>query len=573
MNKSNSTILIVDDAPENITILGEVLQGYKKLVALNGEKALQIIQTKKPDLILLDIVMPGMDGFEVCRRLKEDPETKDIPVIFITGQTDISDETRGLDLGAVDFIPKPISAPVVLARVNNHLELSINRRQLAEQNKKLEQHNKFITDSINYAKRIQQAILPAKTIFEKLFAESFLIFRPKDIVSGDFYWAGEVHGEKIVVVVDCTGHGVPGAFMSMIGNTLLNDIVLVKGITSPGKILHALDEGIIHELNKDTHAETFDGMDAAVCKFAAGKNEVIFAGAYRPMYVVEGEELTEFKGDKKSLGDVRKSLTFTEHRVPYTGNTCFYVFTDGITDQNNSENIKYGSGNLKRVLVQLQHEPLISQKEKIIEILMNHMGEESQRDDITFVGLRPGSYNQSGKKSRIRLEHDTMGNLLLIDYQGICDHELIEEFTDILEAEVSEKLPLPLYKILLFSTNEMIQNIGFYSAERLDERRNSGIGSFSVEFSNSAFLITTRNKIDISKYMMIKTKIDEFNNLSAEELKAVYKQKVRSASDAESKGGGIGIIEVLRKTKSKITADLQADTSTMILQLQIKRGE
>ncbi len=181
-------ILIVDDAPENIDVLGSVLKDFKKSAAINGELALKLANGKnRPDLILLDIMMPGMDGFEVCRRLKANRETKNIPVIFITGKTSVEDETLGLELGAVDFIPKPISPPIVLARVKNQLELMGARARLERQNDALLERNKYITDSINYAKRIQTAILPDNIRFTKLFPKSFLIYHPKDIVSGDFY--------------------------------------------------------------------------------------------------------------------------------------------------------------------------------------------------------------------------------------------------------------------------------------------------------------------------------------------------------------------------------------------------
>ncbi len=222
-------ILIVDDTPENIDLLGELLSGYKRSVALNGEKALKIATgPNTPDLILLDVMMPGMDGFEVCRRLKADEKTRDIPVIFITAKNSVEDETQGLELGAVDFIPKPISPPVVLARVKNHLRLKFFSQMLKSKNLELAERNQYITDSIRYAQKIQSAILPNHKMLDRSLINGDVIFKPKDIASGDFFWCAEVEGLVFVAVVDCTGHGVPGAFMSMIGNTLLNDIVKIK---------------------------------------------------------------------------------------------------------------------------------------------------------------------------------------------------------------------------------------------------------------------------------------------------------------------------------------------------------
>ncbi len=142
-------ILIVDDTPENIDILGEILTDYKKFIAINGERALKLAKDKLPDLILLDIMMPGMDGFEVCTKLKEDNITKDIPVIFITAKNQIEDEVKGLELGAVDFIAKPISPPIVLARVKNHLELKNSREKIEIKNKELDATLKELKDTQN----------------------------------------------------------------------------------------------------------------------------------------------------------------------------------------------------------------------------------------------------------------------------------------------------------------------------------------------------------------------------------------------------------------------------------------
>ena len=388
-NLVNSKILIVDDAPENIDILSDVLKDFKCVAALNGEKAIKIAgSANQPDLILLDIMMPGMDGFEVCQRLKLDPKTAQIPIIFITGRTDVEDETQGLDIGAVDFIPKPISAPVVLARVRNHLELSHSRKVLEEQNIALGIHNKFMTDSINYAKRIQTAIIPGEPEVNSLFPDSFLIFEPKDIVSGDFFWCGEVSSKKIFAVVDCTGHGVPGAFMSLIGNTLLNDIILQSKRLDPSDILNELDERVSSELNKDKVEGTFDGMDISLCVFDELEKSVKFAGAYRPLLYMQNNELIEIKGDKKSIGDNRREISYIDHQVIWNSGTTFYMFSDGFIDQNNSAELKLGTRKLKELLINCSNYDMNKQKEILMDTFLQHKNSEPQRDDVTFIGIR-----------------------------------------------------------------------------------------------------------------------------------------------------------------------------------------
>lgn len=381
-------ILIVDDTPENIDILGDVLKDFKKCAALNGELALKIASGKnKPDLILLDIIMPGMDGFEVCRQLKLNPETHNIPVIFITAKSSVEDEALGLELGAVDFIPKPISPPVVLARVTIHLELLHAKAILEKQNEELLERNKYITDSINYAKRIQTAILPDETHLSRLFPYNFLLYNPKDIVSGDFYWLGEAGSNKIVAVVDCTGHGVPGAFMSLIGYTLLNEIVYTKQFSDPGDILRELDQGIITELNKESNYDSFDGMDIALCTLNKVMNTFQYAGAHRPLYYFTREGFHEIKGDKKSIGDNRKKLTYNSTSLKLNEILSFYMFTDGYIDQNNCDNVKFGEKRFREFIQSMQGSNSKDQQLRLTDALLKHCGEEPQRDDVTVIGI------------------------------------------------------------------------------------------------------------------------------------------------------------------------------------------
>ncbi|NUN07751.1 MAG: response regulator [Ignavibacteriaceae bacterium] len=387
-NQQDYRILIVDDAPENIDILGSILHSYKKSVALNGEKALKLVAGPNvPDLILLDIMMPGMDGFEVCRRLKADPKTKDIPVIFITAKNSVEDETMGLELGAVDFLPKPISPPVVLARVKNQLELLQARADLIKQNRQLSERNTYITDSINYAKRIQTAILPDLQRFRQLFPNSFLIYQPKDIVSGDFYWCGETGNIKIVAAADCTGHGVPGAFMSLIGNTLLNEIIYSERILDPGEILRALDQGIADELNKDKGSETLDGMDITICILNTETGILTYSGANRPLFYFTEQGFNEIKGDHKSIGDNKKKLDYQTYTLNLSEIKSFYLFTDGFIDQLNANNEKFGTRQFRELLLQIQGMHADEQKSRLGEAHKRHMDKEPQLDDITIIGI------------------------------------------------------------------------------------------------------------------------------------------------------------------------------------------
>ncbi len=549
MNRNNSTILIVDDTPENIDILSDVLKEYKRKVATNGERALKIANSPNPpDLILLDIMMPEMDGYEVCRRLKNEESTKNIPIIFITAKSEVEDETKGLELGAVDFIAKPISPPIVHARVKNQLELLESRKKLEEQNDELENRNKYITDSINYARKIQSAILPTNKYFNSVLKNNFLIYRPKDIISGDFYWVYETLDKVFVACVDCTGHGVPGSMMSMIGNTLLNEIVTYKKFTSPAEILNELDEGVNSELNKDANTESFDGMDLSFICIYKNENKFAYSAAYRPLFYFKEGELNELKGTRKSIGErKKKKKKITEETVEYNSDIMLYMFTDGIVDQNNSEGIKFGSRKLKEVLKNVNALPLEEQKLRFSEIIDEHQGEEVQRDDITLLGIRLKYCNLD--KGEVKYSYE---------YDGMCSNKEMIKFTELLEKEVEPLVSRKEYKTILFVSNEIFQNVGFYSFEHApdDEGKEYGIGIINLELTDCYYSISSENYVNPDKVDFIIKKIEQYNSLDHTQLKSLYKQLLKSEGEEGSKGGGIGTLEVIRKSKNPIKVEI-----------------
>lgn len=381
-------ILIVDDTPENIDVLGSVLNEYKKFVALNGEKALKLAESKLPDLILLDIMMPGMDGFEVCQRLKENPVTQNIPVIFITAKNSIEDETKGLELGAVDFISKPISPPSVLARVKNHLELQQSRKVLADQNDKLTELNEHILESISYAKFIQKAVLPWKQQINHFFKNNFILFKPQEIISGDYYWYKETGDDIWIAACDCTGHGVPGSMLSLIGTKLMDEGVLNKGIKSPAELLEFMDQKFTEFLNKDVEENRlWDTIDVCLVKYERNFNRIVFSGAKRPLFLVD-KEINEIKGTKRSIGDfLNKKYDFTDNEIQLQRNTILYLTSDGYQDQLDENGKKIGSKRLKNELFQVSDKDFDKQLEYFSNELVKFQKVEDQRDDITIIGI------------------------------------------------------------------------------------------------------------------------------------------------------------------------------------------
>ncbi|WP_044200889.1 SpoIIE family protein phosphatase [Flammeovirga sp. OC4] len=263
--------------------------------------------------------------------------------------------------------------------------------------KELSEKNKSITDSMRYAKTIQNAILPSESLLKENFKDHFILYRSKDIVSGDFYWfkRKEVNGTvmKFIAVVDCTGHGVPGAFMSMIGNTLLNDIVNVKGVTDTVEILNALNVGVKESLQQENSMND-DGMDVALIamKEEADGVHVQFSGAKRPIFVYtqEKQELEVIQGDIKSIGySSRKNKVFSAHTIVLQKEDIIYLSTDGYVDQNNANREKIGSLKLKDIIASNATKSMAEQEEALEEILDQHLvGEIEQRDDITVMGVK-----------------------------------------------------------------------------------------------------------------------------------------------------------------------------------------
>ncbi|MBW8051222.1 MAG: SpoIIE family protein phosphatase [Cytophagales bacterium] len=284
--------------------------------------------------------------------------------------------------------------------------------ELEEKNQTLAKKNKQITDSINYARRIQQAILPSDDEIKKHLHDSFILFKPRDVVSGDFYWlaslpvipgAGKgrsvgVNEESpeslpvIVAAVDCTGHGVPGAFMSMIGNTLLNEIVNEKGITKPSEILAELNTGIkkaLHQNGQETRSD--DGMDISLVSIDPEKRRISFAGAGRPLYIASNGILNEIKGNPHGIGGGRKKIikNFTHHEYTLKKGDTFYLFSDGYIDQfGGEENRKFMIERFEKLLLDINHLTMQEQFSSLENSFEEWKGSGKQIDDVLVIGVK-----------------------------------------------------------------------------------------------------------------------------------------------------------------------------------------
>lgn len=297
-------------------------------------------------------------------------------------------------------------AIVIYARdIRERLKLE---NEVKEQQQIIEQKNKDITDSINYAKRIQQAILPTEEEMTAVVPDHFVFYRPKDIVSGDLYWATSVTttpkdgaGEKMAIVaaLDCTGHGVPGAFMSIVGHTILEQTITEPSVNNPAAALDYLNKGVIKTL-KQKAGDDFsikDGMDIALCSINFARFELQFAGANNPAYVIREGAITQISGDKQPIGAyLKEPRPFTNHVMQLQKGDCIYIFTDGIPDQfGGPRGKKFKYKQLQELLIKNNSLPMKDQRaaiEKAVDDWMHYPtpdgGVFEQTDDMLIIGIR-----------------------------------------------------------------------------------------------------------------------------------------------------------------------------------------
>jgi serine phosphatase RsbU (regulator of sigma subunit) len=288
-------------------------------------------------------------------------------------------------------------ALIALALILAGLAFFIFKRfkEKKETNILLEAKNKKITDSINYAERIQRSVLLADEQIAAILPNSFIFYKPLDVVSGDFYWVSEIGNKVIFSAVDCTGHGVPGAFMSLIANTLLNQIVNEKKITEPAKILEELHNGIVNSLHQEDDAYlSQDGMDMSICTLNKTSNELSFAGAMNPGFIVQSGEVKELMASLNGVGGViqsrrKRPVRFIEEKVQVNSGDSLFLFSDGFMDQfGGSENKKFNIQRFKEMLLELNGLSPEDQKKKAEQTFNNWKGETHQIDDVLLMGVK-----------------------------------------------------------------------------------------------------------------------------------------------------------------------------------------
>jgi serine phosphatase RsbU (regulator of sigma subunit) len=302
-----------------------------------------------------------------------------------------------LEAGAADFVRKPIDEIELIARVNSMLFLSESYKKIKNQKEEIRlQHdilarqNEQITHSLNYARKIQAAVLSSDERIEEILSQYFILFKPRDIVSGDFYWIRRVNKYLLVATADCTGHGVPGGFLSMLGVSFLNEIVRKREITQANQVLDKLRERVKTTLDQTGKLdEATDGMDIALYIIDTETNKLQFSGANNTLYIYRNKQLIEFEGDDQPIGIYEQEHPFTYHEIQLEKGDAIYSYTDGYVDQFGGNNSgKFLSKRLKKILLNIQDKKMSEQKLLLEKAFNKWKGEKKQIDDMLVVGIK-----------------------------------------------------------------------------------------------------------------------------------------------------------------------------------------
>ncbi len=274
-------------------------------------------------------------------------------------------------------------------QVIKQMELSLKMKEALVVNAQLQKQKKRVMDSIRYGERIQKAMLPAQEDIQQYIPESFVFWVPRDVLSGDFYYFTEQNDQVFLAAVDCTGHGIPGAFMSALGHEFLNEIIIHNHNHEPASILNQLHNRVMKALRQE-ESNNQDGMEISLCRIDRQKREIVFAGARRPLIIVDEKGVQTVKGDKQAIGGTHKvgvDRDFTEHVIPLAEGTSYYLFSDGLQDQLGAEG-KYGRKRLESLLADMHTKDPQDQINLLSENFKNWKGAEKQVDDILLIGFR-----------------------------------------------------------------------------------------------------------------------------------------------------------------------------------------
>jgi len=408
-NTSIHPILYIDDEEDNLTVFYSTFRrNYEIHLATSGQEGMEIMKQHNVHLVIADQRMPKMTGIEFLEKIIF--EYPDCIRMVLTGFSDVEAIIQAINKGRVyRYITKPWNKDDLKITIDHALEtynLKQQNRKLftdlkeanetlekkvIERTKKIESQRKQLTDSLHYARRIQNALLPPDEELDMFLPSYFILNKPRDIVSGDYYWLAHKDNKVIVAVADSTGHGVPGAFMSILGVAYLNEILNQAVAIKANEILNQLRGQVIKSLHQTGKKdETRDGMEIALCVVDFKRRKLQYSGAFRPLYLIRDNVLKEFKGDSMPIGiyDYEES-SFQNVELIFKENDIIYMFSDGYVDQLGGPDRKtFRSRNFKQLLINIHQKPLHEQKGILEKEYEEWRHGIEQIDDIMVMGIR-----------------------------------------------------------------------------------------------------------------------------------------------------------------------------------------
>ena len=387
MSDSNDkfTILAVDDTPENLDVVKGILSPeYIVKAAINGPMALKIAEKQPPDLILLDIMMPEMDGYEVCKRLKENEHTKNVPVIFLTAMDQTTDEKRGFELGAADYMTKPVNPPILKARVSTHLALKKSMDDLQSMYKIVKGHKERMEQELNVAHDIQMSMLPLEfpAFPEREEFSVHALLKPAREVGGDFYDFFFINDDEICLIVgDVSGKGVPAALFMAVTKTMIKTQAVDD--PSPASIVTRVNE----ELSADNPSSMFVTLFFAIANVRTGEVRFTNAG-HNPPYILRQDRSIECLDQRHGpIVAAVEGVAFREDKVQLEINDTLVIFTDGVTEAMDVSQQLYAEPRLEAFIEKSAGVP-DQLTGDILEDVEAYAGEAEQADDITILAFR-----------------------------------------------------------------------------------------------------------------------------------------------------------------------------------------
>ena len=396
MMSRQQKILVVDDEPINIDVLTGLLKAdYRMMVAKNGERALKVARSGHPDLILLDVMMPEMDGYEVCRRLKADPETRDIPVIFITAMGEVEDETRGLEVGAVDYIRKPVSPPILRARVKTQLALVRQREQLRDAATIIEKQRDRMEQELNIGRDIQMSMMP-RNFPSDPGSEGFALYARLEAareLGGDFYDFFRLDdGHLCLCIGDVSGKGVPAALFMAVTRTLIRSRAAASRSTA--EILSQVNA----TLSDNNDSCMFVTLFLAICEPGSGELVYTNAGHNPPLLCGAGglRRLTQRHGP---VAGAMPGFAYREDRLRLQAGDTLLLYTDGVSEAMNPAAELFGEERLAGLVEAHCDQGVEALSDGIVEAVHRFEAGAEQADDITVLAFRYRPVTDAGSEA------------------------------------------------------------------------------------------------------------------------------------------------------------------------------